>query len=412
MVMQYRTKNILTYVIAMLICWIALTTFSLALTKIIARLGFLDFHIFLNHAHMFIDKGVVYLRDLSLYEPGKPIYKFPPLYISLLSEAVRNNIPENMLYFYAWLLQIICFIGGIFLCIHTKTGGNTTAENPISTACIFAFALCNRFFIENSNRLQLEPYIFLLLAFSIFLLSRNKKISSGFFIGIASLLKIYPAFLLLISLIDKKYRLLLLGFFASCMLSTILSVRLLNLDEHIFYAMHIFPALLNEGISESRENVSIGAMAEIFSSNAQIPALMSKLIFSIAILFSCLPILLTKMRTAETNQTIAIDFSALFMAMLVWMPNFWWNYQLLNLLPGIIAIKLIAEKPAVYKLPLAALAIAFALQASTAMAPMALFELELPPQAYVLLRGSIQIFLLIAILSLQWKIHSIKRMKA
>ena len=409
---QYDKKKALTYVIAILICGLSLTTFSLAIAKSVARLGFLDFHIFLSHAHLFLDEGIVYLRDLSLYGPGKPIYKFPPLYASLLIEAVRNSIPDNIIYFNAWLLQTLCFVGGIFLCLHTKTRSGNVAENPITISCIFAFALCNRFFMENSYRLQLEPYIFLLMSFSVFLLSRNKKIIPGFFIGIATMLKIYPALMMLISLGNKKYRPLLIGFFTSCILATILSVWLLNLNEHVFYAMHVFPELLNEGIVDSRENISIGAMFGVFSSNSQIPEIILKLAFGISIFFSCLPMLLKKTHARETSETIAIDFAALFMAMLVWMPNFWWNYQILNLLPGIIAIKLIAEKPMSYKIPLTTLAIAFFLQTSTTMAPMSLFELALPPKVYVLLRGLIQIFLLISVLSLQWKIHSIRKIKA
>ena len=409
---QYDKNKALTYVVAILICGLSLTTFSLAIAKSVARPGFLDFHIFLSHAHLFINEGIVYFRDLSLYGPGKPIYKFPPLYASFLSEAVRNSIPENNIYFSAWLLQTICFVGGIFLCLHTKTRSDDVAEKPIIISCVFAFALCNRFFIENSYRLQLEPYIFLLLSFSVFLLSRNKKIMPGFFIGIAAMLKIYPAFMLIVSLANKKYSHLLIGFCTGCILATLLTVWLLNLNEHIFYAMHVFPELLNEGVSDSRENISIGAMFDIFSSGTQIPAIMLKLVFGISILFACLPMLLKKMQAPEINGTVAIDFAALFMVMLVWMPNFWWNYQILNLLPGIIAIKLIAEKPMSYKMPLATLAIAFFLQTTTTMAPMSLFELEIPPKVYVLLRGLIQIFLLISIISLQWKIHSTRKIKA
>lgn len=409
---QHDKKKTLTYVIAILICWLSLTTFSLAITKSVARLGFLDFPIFISHAHLFLDEGIVYLRDLSLYGPGQPIYKFPPLYVSFLSEAVRNNIPENMIYFNAWLLQTLCFVGGIFLCLNTKTRNDNAEENPITISCIFAFALCNRFYLENSYRLQLEPYIFLLMSFSVFLLSRNKKIIPGFFIGTATMLKIYPAFMLIISLINKKNRTLLIGFFTSCILAATLSVWLLNLNEHIFYAMHVFPELLNEGISDSRENISIGAMFGVFTSTSEIPEIMLKLAFGISIFFSCLPMLLKKNYATETNKTIAIDFAALFMAMLVWMPNFWWNYQILNLLPGIIAIKLIAEKPMLYKISLATLSIAFFLQTSTTMAPTSLFELALSPKDYVLLRGLIQIFLLISILTLQWKIHSIRKIKA
>lgn len=234
----------------------------------------------------------------------------------------------------------------------------------------------------------------------------------GFFIGIAAMLKIYPAFMLIVSLANKKYSHLLIGFCTGCILATLLTVWLLNLNEHIFYAMHVFPELLNEGVSDSRENISIGAMFDIFSSGTQIPAIMLKLVFGISILFACLPMLLKKMQAPEINGTVAIDFAALFMVMLVWMPNFWWNYQILNLLPGIIAIKLIAEKPMSYKMPLATLAIAFFLQTTTTMAPMSLFELELPPKVYVLLRGLIQIFLLISIISLQWKIHSTRKIKA
>lgn len=411
--MKEYAKKIVAYVAAILIALYALAIFRMAITTGLAHHGGGDFYIFLNHAHLFINQGMIYLRDLSLYGPGEPIYKFPPLYGSLLVEAIRAGTPEEGLYLHAWALQVIGFIGGILLCLHAKISENEPGNQPLTVACVFAFSFCNGFFIDNAYRLQLEPYIFFLASASFFMLTRNKPLGAGFFIAGAAMLKIYPAMLMLYALFSRCRWRIAAGSIAGGAAALLVSLWLLNLDEHVFYAFHILPRLLTEYIYDASENISIGHMLTPLFPSSNAPKTINSAVF-IACLLWWLAVMVRRMlRSGNTHEknTTAIDFATLFMIMLSGMANFWWNYQLLNLLPAIVAIRIVANQPLAHKLPLAALLLSFLLQNIVTGAPFFLPDLYtaligLGDPTYIALRGSIQIALLVAVLLLQWQVHS------
>ena len=54
--------------------------------------SYLDFHIFTGQAKKMLESGLLYERDLSLYGPGTAIYKYPPLYGTLLAAGLQQGL--------------------------------------------------------------------------------------------------------------------------------------------------------------------------------------------------------------------------------------------------------------------------------------------------------------------------------
>ncbi|MEZ5435480.1 MAG: hypothetical protein R3E67_02410 [Pseudomonadales bacterium] len=107
----------------------------------------------------------------------------------------------------------------------------------------------------------------------------------------------------------------------------------------------------------------------------------------------------------------SIDFAAIFSIMLIYMPNFWWNYQILNLLPGTVAACLCLPHYRRYLLPLLLLTVMLIAQIAITIPELwqpkfsdAAFDWLGDPN-FIIVRGSIQIFLVIAVLLSQLIFH-------
>ncbi len=376
--------------------------------------SYLDFFIFTDNAKNFLNTGQLYQRDLSLYGPGAAIYKYPPLYGALLTLSLQQGMSQTTLSHIAWLLQIACWLSAFFVIIRCSAVFSSKQKwLIISTICIYWFA--NDFFRQNAYRLQLEPYLLLILALALYDFNHKHDLRSGIWIGLAAMLKIYPLFLMPLFVILRRWH-AITGMAIGCTITLALTLPFIGWDEHVFYWQHIFPTLMQEGVSGFSENISIARMLIPFTMirpelRQDFPQLVTHIVAISFLVISTIQILITQ-RNLRSYSGSCIDFSVFYTVMLVYMQNFWWNYQIMNLLPGTIIICLCIPHIRHYILPFLLFIFMLIVQITITIPELWIPKFSdlafdwLGDPNFIVVRGSIQILLISAALLAQLIFHS------
>ncbi len=412
--MNSITLSLSKSVLYLTLLFVSLTAIYLSLFVNNEAVGsYLDFHIFTEQAKKMLESGLLYERDLSLYGPGAAIYKYPPLYGTLLAAGLQQGLSVATLNHIGWLLQILCWFAAFIVTYRcSKVSSNHYSWMLISIICTYWFA--NDYFRQNAYRLQLEPYILLMLSLAFHDFIKNKDFRCGFWIGITAALKVYTLFMLPLFILSGRWRSLAgacLG--VACTLA--LTLPMLEWSEHTFYFLSVFPVLMQEGVSGFSENISIARMLIPYTMThpnirPDFPQLFTHSLAIVLLAITAARMLTTRIQMASYTG-VSIDFAAIFSIMLIYMPNFWWNYQILNLLPGTIAICLGLSNYRRYFFPLLLLAAMLVVQIVITIPELwqpkfsdIAFDWLGDPN-FIIVRGSIQIFLALAILSSQLIFH-------
>ncbi|MEZ5494079.1 MAG: glycosyltransferase family 87 protein [Pseudomonadales bacterium] len=375
--------------------------------------SYLDFQIFTEQAKSMLATGQLYERDLSLYGPGSAVYKYPPLYGSLLALGLQQGLSVAILGHIGWLLQIICWFAA-FIIIYRCSNNSSSNYSWLLLSIICTYWFANDYFRQNAYRLQLEPYILLILSLALHDFIKNKDFRCGFWIGLTAALKVYTLFMLPLFVLSGRWR-SLAGAFLGIISTLALTLPILEWREHTFYLLNVFPVLMQEGVSGFSENISIARMLVPYTMlrpniRPDFPQLFTHSVAIVLLAITAIRMLITKIHMASYTGA-SIDFAAIFSIMLIYMPNFWWNYQILNLLPGTVAACLCLPHYRRYLLPLLLLTVMLIAQIAITIPELwqpkfsdAAFDWLGDPN-FIIVRGSIQIFLVIAVLLSQLIFH-------
>jgi hypothetical protein len=312
------------------------------------RFGFHDWYLFIGHAKTFVLSGMLYDRDLVLYGPAAAVYKFPPLYVSLLVFFLRCGLSDATIYHIMGISYFACYFLSIAICLRIaqKQQQHHTMLLPLAVIIAFTFEP----FFDNYDSSQMEIYILLLLSLSLLSLLQTRDMLSGFFMGMAVAIKIYPIYFALYYLVNKKYS-AMSGMILGLCLASIFSLAITGWAEHLFYFLHILPTLLAEPISSKGENLSLGHLLLAI----HVPMQKAEWICLLLLFFPVLSAFKTK------QAHIAICFSIFTVTLLLATKNSWWNYQILLILPLFVMLGTLSERNRVSCLIVAMLSVAYLL---------------------------------------------------
>jgi len=314
------------------------------------KFGFHDWYLFIGHAKTFISTGTLYERDLSLYEPSAAIYKFPPLYASLLVFFLHCGFSEETIKQITWLTYFSCYFLSIVICLQLPQQKNPSRLLPAALIIAFTFEP----FFDNYDSSQMEVYILLLLSLGLLCLTKSHDLVSGIFIGIASAIKIYPIYFCGYYFSQRKYT-ALAGVFIGIALSLAFSFALVGAMEHQFYFYNILPTLLTEHVSGKGENISLAHLLLVIN----IPMRIAESIASVVLLMPLVIVFIQsgfkrRMKSSSTESATLYNiwFSIFIATLLLATKNSWWNYQILLMIPLLVLLELSLRNKETDYLPL------------------------------------------------------------
>jgi alpha-1,2-mannosyltransferase len=296
--------------------------------------GVVDLPIFLDSARQFRETGVLYpdAADARAWEPGAPVYKFPPTFAMLLLPlAVPGGEARAIA-----ILRVVH--AGLYLAAVALLLWALAPRSRIRTFVLLGLVLALNFepFFETLWRLQLETPILALLALGLVRLVRGRDAPLGAAIGAAAMLKLYPAFLAAYLLVRSRWR--ALGVLAgTAALIGLAAWIVIGAAENRAFWLDVLPGLLRELPVATSENMSPARY--LLSLGALDPSVAKRVGQLLA--FVALGVVVVVVRRAFGRSAPAardgIALSLFVVTMLLALPNSWANYQLL-LLPALLAL--------------------------------------------------------------------------
>jgi hypothetical protein len=292
------------------------------------RYGFVDLPIFLAQARAFVEGGELYPdpHDPARYEPAAAVYKFPPLFGTLLLSHVGAG--EGVLRGH-WLGQIVLYLGAAVV-----LGRAGRARGAGFVATVAVLALCFEPFFETLWRLQLETPILALVAVAVACGRRGRERVTGAAVGVAAMLKVYPLLLLAPYAARRAGRVVAWAAVAGALVALATWI-VLGPRENLVWYLEVFPRLLAEPPMAIRENVGLTRYLMDWAGLGADAARIVLRVFAAGGLAVSMW-LVARARTHAESASIAV---ALFVPlMLAVMPNSWVNYQLLLLVPMVVLL--------------------------------------------------------------------------
>lgn len=305
--------------------------------------GIWDFPLIFNYAESFLEKGVLYSSDPTLYKPSVPTgYPHPPLSPSLLIWAIRAGFSRWEIFTFLSFGHVLCYVLSIICCWF----GGKARHSWGGFFFVFFAAFCMAQLMEyNLMMLLLDPLLLFIFCLSLFFLSKNNEFISGFFMGIGAMLKIYPAVFGIYFLATKRWS-AIAGMVCASVLCLALSVAVIGLHENWIYFTVGLPQQLKEyPYLFFYENVSISSYMLYF--NVLSPAhakIFGSAVFFVLLFLSIVPSFRQVSLLKEKNIIVALDYACLTSLLILCMPNSWWNYQIHLLLSAVVVAIFIAKQ--------------------------------------------------------------------
>ncbi|MCB1616104.1 MAG: DUF2029 domain-containing protein [Pseudomonadales bacterium] len=331
----------------MLVCLLAAISFGVRVASEYRGGLPVDMLIFRKAALDFWQTGELYDRPENVphekyiehpYEPGAPIYKFPPAFQLALAPWVKNNAVKPGTLF-AWLrsIMIVLYALSVFLMLNyfyrmyfsRKAAGAYSglwAARYFILPAFIGACIFYPFFNAYQALVAEIPLLFLFLLF--FLLMDKRPSMAGFFLAYSSLIKIYPAFIGLVLLYTKNRRAIISSIVSGLLIAGF-CFYYFGFTENMFYLQEILPALLKEPVIVENKNLSLESWLVFHGFREQITGSVFQSVRLLALLylawqFYCLS-------TVKANR--AVVFSLTLSVLLLCLPNYWVQYQLFLLFP-------------------------------------------------------------------------------
>lgn len=335
-----------------------LLTFLLLLLLLAAAAGFslrvaaeyrgglpVDMLIFRKAALDFWETGELYDRPEDVprekyhihpYEPGAPIYKFPPVFQLGLAPWFRDGKAPGFfpalrsVMVGAYLLTIVLVVSVLarqfFLPVNPADKKVFLRRRYFVMSAVLACCLFYPFFNAYQALVAEIPLLLLLLLF--FLLSRSLPLISGFLLAWCALVKIYPAFMGVILLYQRNFKAMVAAAVSS-MLIVLFCVYYFGLDENLFYLREILPGLLGEPVILENKNLSLESWLVFHGFRQNLTGELFQLVrvLALGVFFY------TLIRLPRNDNAALYLFLLCLCLLLLCLPNYWVQYQLFLLLP-------------------------------------------------------------------------------
>jgi hypothetical protein len=188
-------------------------------------------------------------------------------------------------------------------------------------------------FFETLWRLQIETPLLLLLAAGLLAYLERREGWTGAALGAGFMLKLYPAFLLLYFVLRRRLR-VVAGFALVAALVLIASWIVIGPRQNQAYLFRILPVLLGEHPEASTENLALGRyLREPLGASPVVAGRVGQALVLPLLIVSAVVVARRSQAAAVDRLRRALAFSLFVPLMLLAMPNYWVNYQLLLLPP-------------------------------------------------------------------------------
>lgn len=311
---------------------------------LVRQAGFIDTPMFIAQAEYFLRSGELYRNplkttgDLEEFEPASPWFKFPPPYLlsympwaspipdDLSHEGYGNKLDEKVKSI--WLVHVVRYLFSLAILIYLLRPEKSAGFILQGTIAGLLFTP----FFESLYGLIFDNLLLLFIACILLLYKTGKNRYVGCIIGLAAMLKIYPAILFLWALAIRS-RAVVAYAVPTGILLLLASVQVFGLENHVFYYMRLLPVLLRETSLDGLGNFSVGRLfVEWFSGPEQ--AMTAFTVFKNTLLFFTASVLwMAKPQEKQDMQEASIKLSLIVCMLLLYLPNYWGNYQLVLLLP-------------------------------------------------------------------------------
>jgi len=303
-----------------LIFWLAVFFFCLALGQQLYKLffvwqqnNFVDFKVYWDAVKAALVGGNVYSFG-GKYLNTVP-FNYPPttllflLFLPLFSQSTASLV--------LLFVSIVSLLGSLYLL-------SKMFFKPAQKWLVFflSSALFIQFFPTKFTLTlgQINLIILFLMVFAFYFYQKKKDILSGFFLGIATLIKIFPGFLILFFLKEKKWK-TIISFLATCFLGFLLTVLIFKPDLLFNYFGQIGGNLFLKGGETSYFDQSLNSfLLRLNLSNLW--RLILRLLFTFVSLWVFL----------KTKNKV-LSFFGLFFSILIFLPSFAWFHHYVILIP-------------------------------------------------------------------------------
>ena len=294
-----------------------------------AKYGFVDLSIFLHITSEFAQGGDLYppADNLEAYRPAAPVYKFPPLFAVLLLPQVQNGVGDY-LYIAHWVVHLLLYLAAVtFL-------GFALVRRGGAAYLLFLLVVALNFvpFFETLWRLQLETPILFLCALALWLEHKRLPVWAGAALGVATMFKVYPVFLLGWFVVRRSGRglagaaLAMLGIGA-------LGWWVIGPEQNRLYWTLILPRLMQEVPFVDPENISLAKPLQLLVGFAPETAKRVAQVVSLLALSAGYWVLYKRGGDRRSPIDHELSFGLFLCAMLLFLPNAWTHYLLLLLIP-------------------------------------------------------------------------------
>ena len=269
------------------------------------------------------------------YGPSSPWYKFPPAYMLAFmpwvtpvntAEDIGKNVDAQARKI--WIVHVFRYLGSLILLLLLLKG----SASPWFILHGLAMGLTFTPFFESLYGLIFDNVLLFLLALILFLNKAGKNRLAGWCIGLAAMLKVYPAILILWAIAVKDWK-IVLGAIAAAMLLLSGSLLVFGVENHLFYYTRLLPLLLQESSLVAKEgNFSLGAQfVGLWQETGT--AMLWFSIYKNLMMAATISLLLYGKVYDNCFRFAAMKLSLIACMTILYLPNYWGNYQLVLILP-------------------------------------------------------------------------------
>lgn len=320
----------------------ALAAFSYAISSLWIAYGrqALDFWVWYRGVREWVrGHSSLYLLDEIVQNHFADVFKIPPFFgmlfvpfvgfgytITLLGFRIISTLllaATFLIWLRMWHIPLLSLSGiGLFIVFNFRPLLDTIAYGQIDAVLLFLFTL------------------------TLWALRSHRDMLAGFLVALGSLLKIYPAFLLLFFVI-KRYWQAVLGFIAGVIVLNALSIMVLGWNEHVIFLTQVLPNV--GGTTSWIENQTIsGFLARLAGSPRDLSVYQNQSIALLGLVISILVILggslIAAPKTTRDSTLYSLQYGVFLLLMVLAVPAAWIHYQTILVIPFSVLLLHVRER--------------------------------------------------------------------
>ncbi|HUW21389.1 MAG TPA: glycosyltransferase family 87 protein [Candidatus Bathyarchaeia archaeon] len=298
--------------------------FLVALGQQLTKLYFLfqqgepiDFNVYWQAARITVDGGNVYQK---LPTADIPPFNYPPTALIFFSFLLL--LPKTVSFWVLLFISLLGLFGTILLLVRLWFTKKISWPAFLILGTLFIQYFPTKFTLTLG---QINLVILFLVTFSYILLVRKRDIPAGVLLAAASLIKIFPAVLVLFFIKEKKKK-ACLAFVATCLLGIILTA--------IFFK----PGLITDYFGRIGQNLFFKAGTVSYFDQSLNSFLLRLKIADLFRLATRIMISLVLVITFLRSKNQAVSYFGLLTVMTLFLPSFVWIHHYVILIPLMILL--------------------------------------------------------------------------